>query len=95
MPAAGRKRTSRSVPYLAIVRQNRPSILAKEQRKPMHPFSTKLDFKNSHKRAHVVAVEPWGHDYTLMPNESLSIIAFGDLAVPWFEFECGHQRLTK
>ena len=52
----------------------------------MHPFSTKLDFTNSRKRAHVVAVEPWGHDYTLMPNESLAVIAFGDSAVPWFEF---------
>ncbi len=38
---------------------------------------------------HVVAVEPWGADYTLLPGESLEVVAFGDEVVPTFELvEC-------
>lgn len=33
----------------------------------------------------VVAVEPWANDYTLLPNERLEVVAFGEAAVPWFE----------
>jgi hypothetical protein len=29
-------------------------------------------------------VEPWANDYTLLPEEELEIVAFGDDAVPWF-----------
>ena len=50
----------------------------------MYPFSSKLGFWNSRKAPHVFAVEPWGNDYTLMPNEKLEIEAFGKAAVPWF-----------
>ena len=37
----------------------------------------------------VVAVEPWGNDYTLLAGEQLEIVAFGDTVLPWFHVrEC-------
>jgi hypothetical protein len=45
---------------------------------------SKFGFKNRRGTPHVVAVEPWGNDYTLLANEELEIVAFGDKAVPWF-----------
>src|SRR5262245_54840965 len=50
----------------------------------MNPYSAKLGGSNSRGKPQVVAVEPWGSDYTLLPGEELSVVAFGDLAVPWF-----------
>ncbi len=36
-------------------------------------------------RSRVVYVEPWGEDYTLLPNEKLEIIAQpSDDIAPWF-----------
>lgn len=49
-----------------------------------YPHSTKLGVCNSRKTPQVVAVEPWANDYTLMPDEELEIVAFGNTAVPWF-----------
>ena len=34
---------------------------------------------------HVIAVEPWGADYTLLPGESLEVIATGEEVAPSFE----------
>jgi hypothetical protein len=50
----------------------------------MYPYNSKLGVRNSRKAPQVVAVEPWGNDYTLLPDEELEVIAFGDSAVPWF-----------
>ena len=50
----------------------------------MHPFQAKLGVWNARKAPHLVAVEPWGSDYTLLPDEKLEVIAFGKAAVPWF-----------
>jgi len=49
-----------------------------------YPFSSKLGVWNSRKAPQVVAVEPWADEYTLMPDEKLEIMAFGETAVPWF-----------
>jgi len=48
----------------------------------MYPYNSKLGVRNSRKAPQVVAVEPWGNDYTLLPDEKLEVIAFGDSAVP-------------
>ncbi len=50
----------------------------------MHSLSSKLGVCNGRNAPQVVAVEPWGEDFTLMPDENLEIVAFGDVAVPWF-----------
>ena len=50
----------------------------------MYRFSSKLGVWNSRKAPQVVAVEPWANDYTLLPDEKLEIVAFGEAAVPWF-----------
>jgi hypothetical protein len=50
----------------------------------MHRFSAKLGVWNSRKAPQVVAVEPWGNDYTLLPGEKLEVVAFGESAMPWF-----------
>ena len=51
----------------------------------MTSFSSKLQV-HSHKAVpYLVAVEPWGADYTLLPGESLQVVAFGDEVAPSFE----------
>jgi hypothetical protein len=47
-------------------------------------YSAKLGVWNSRKAPQIVAVEPWGSDFTLMPNEKLEIVALGNTAIPWF-----------
>lgn len=49
-----------------------------------HSFRAKLGVWNSRKAPQIVAVEPWASDYTLLPDEKLEIMAFGEKAVPWF-----------
>jgi len=46
--------------------------------------NSKLGVSNRRTAPHVVSVEPWGHDFTLLPGEELEIIAFGDDVVPYF-----------
>ena len=50
----------------------------------MYPYRSKLGVRNSRKSPQVVAVEPWANDYTLLPDEELEVIAFGENALPWF-----------
>lgn len=47
--------------------------------------SSKLPVHNHKLVPHVVAVEPWGADYTLLPGESLGVVALGDEVAPSFE----------
>jgi hypothetical protein len=44
----------------------------------------KIGVWNSRKSPHVVWVEPWGDDYTLLADEKLEIVAIGKGNVPWF-----------
>lgn len=44
----------------------------------------KLFISNKRDIPHVVAVEPWGEDFTLLPGETLEVVAFGVEATPWF-----------
>jgi hypothetical protein len=37
----------------------------------------KLGFSNETKSPRLIAVEPWGEDYTLLPNEELEIRVLG------------------
>jgi hypothetical protein len=39
---------------------------------------------NARKSPHVVWVEPWANDYTLLTDEKLEIVATGKGKVPWF-----------
>ena len=47
-------------------------------------ISTKFGFSNNRAIPHVVYVEPWGEDFTLMPGEELEIVAFSRGPAPWF-----------
>ena len=51
--------------------------------------SSRIGVSNHRAVPHVVAVEPWGEDFTLLPGEGLEIQAFGKDVVPWFHcVEC-------
>lgn len=50
-----------------------------------YPFTARFGVENKRKVYHEVHVEPWACDYTLMPEEKLEILAFGNDAIPWFE----------
>jgi hypothetical protein len=50
----------------------------------MLPYRSKLGVSNRRDEPQVVAVEPWGEDFTLMPGEELEVVAFGASAMPWF-----------
>ena len=50
----------------------------------MYRHSSKLGIWNSRTVPQVVAIEPWANDYTLLPGEKLTIVAFRGEAVPWF-----------
>ena len=45
----------------------------------------KIEFTNSKSVPHVVHVEPWGADYTLLPNESIKLVVYGGTKSPWFD----------
>ena len=51
----------------------------------MPPPSSKLGISNHKATPHVVAVEPWGEDFTLLAGEELEIVACGDTNIPHFE----------
>ncbi len=44
-----------------------------------------LAVTNQRATPHVVAVEPWGEDFTLLAGESLEIVAFSEAKLPRFE----------
>ena len=46
-----------------------------------------MAFRILRDKPHVVGVEPWGEDYTLLPKECVSITAFHDDKVPSFEID--------
>jgi len=50
-------------------------------------FQSKIGVHNDggNTRPREVYVEPWGEDYTLLPGESLEIIAFGPEVTPGFD----------
>ncbi|MEO6810748.1 MAG: hypothetical protein ABI353_16660 [Isosphaeraceae bacterium] len=52
----------------------------------MRPIRSKLGINNRRDAPQVVAVEPWGEDFTLMPGEKLEVVAYSDSdsATPWF-----------
>ena len=56
--------------------------------------TAKIEFWNSRKRPHVISVEPWGEDFTLLPEEKLEVVAWGNSENPHFtavESEDGTQ----
>ena len=57
----------------------------------MPPQRSKLGIHNSQKAPLTVYVEPWGNDYTLMPEEELEVEVAGYDASPWFQLTewCG------
>lgn len=50
----------------------------------MSSYVSKIGFSNHRDSPQVVAVEPWAHDFTLMPGEELEVIAYGNDAAPYF-----------
>lgn len=45
---------------------------------------SRLGVRNSRSTPHMVIVEPWADDYTLLPGEELEVIAIGEEKVPYF-----------
>jgi hypothetical protein len=50
----------------------------------MSTYSSKIGLDNPRSIPVLVAVEPWGEDYTLMPGEHMEIHAYGRKGTPWF-----------
>jgi hypothetical protein len=50
----------------------------------MPSYTSKLQVQNRRGSPHVVAVEPWGEDFTLHLGEELEITATGDDQTPSF-----------
>ncbi len=48
-------------------------------------FTSTFSVSNSRSVPHIVAVEPWGADFTLLPGECLDVIAMGNEVEPWFQ----------
>ena len=51
----------------------------------MTEFTAKIVFQNSKSLPHMVQVEPWGADFTLLPKERLEVVAYGSTVAPRFE----------
>ena len=51
----------------------------------MPTLVSKFAVHNHRTKPHVVAVEPWAHDFTLLPGESLEIFAMNEGVAPGFE----------
>ena len=51
----------------------------------METYRASLGFSNSRVSAHVVIIEPWAEDFTLLPGEAMTLIAHGNSAIPSFE----------
>jgi hypothetical protein len=49
-------------------------------------FGAAIEVSNDQDAPQVVYVEPWGSDYTLLPQEKLQVVAFGSTRTPWFTF---------
>jgi hypothetical protein len=49
-----------------------------------HAPSASIELSNQRASPHVIAIEPWGEDFTLMPGEELEVVAFGGERIPWF-----------
>lgn len=47
-------------------------------------YSSSLEVRNARTLPHVIFVEPWGEDYTLLPGEEVEIVAFSDSTVAKF-----------
>jgi hypothetical protein len=52
-----------------------------------YPYCSTFRVSNPRDKPHVVVVEPWAPDYTLLPGEELEILAFGDTVPPTFEVD--------
>ncbi len=50
-------------------------------------YSAKIGVSNSTRRAFIVWAEPHCEDYTLLPGESLEIIARDESEQPWFQID--------
>jgi hypothetical protein len=60
----------------------------------MKSYSSKLAVHNMTDGPRVIWVEPWGGDFTLLPNEEIEIVANNTLALPWFSL-IEHQQCTQ
>lgn len=47
--------------------------------------SLKFFVNNRRAAAHIVTVEPWGEDFTLLTGEEIEINAFSEDAASWFQ----------
>jgi hypothetical protein len=56
--------------------------------------SNKIAIQNSTNGPMVVWVEPWGGDFTLLPNEVIEIKVDSDKCMPWFNL-IEHQQETQ
>ena len=50
----------------------------------MTEFFAKIGISNDESQLRVIWVEPWPHDFTLLPGESLEIQVRSFVAQPWF-----------
>ena len=60
----------------------------------MTQLTARFGFANSKSLPHMVQVEPWGADFTLLPGERLEVVAYGSKVVPWLEL-IEHEGATQ
>jgi hypothetical protein len=53
----------------------------------MSTYTSRIGFTNRRDRPHVVWVEPWAEDFTLLPGESLEIHLWSSTAQPGFHVD--------
>jgi hypothetical protein len=53
----------------------------------MSTYAARIGFTNNHDRPHVVWIEPWAEDFTLLPSESVEIHAWCKSELPWFHVD--------
>jgi hypothetical protein len=49
-----------------------------------YAHSQKIGVRNSRANPHVIYVEPWAGDYTLLPGEEVVVLALSNTGIPWF-----------
>ncbi|MCC6301745.1 MAG: hypothetical protein IT489_02975 [Gammaproteobacteria bacterium] len=47
-------------------------------------FTTRMDTTNDGKEPLVLYVEPWGHDFTLAPGQTFTLVASSEVDMPYF-----------
>ena len=72
-------------PIVVMIRPSATTRHSGPRANSMKLLTSKIGVTNNREVPHVIHVEPWAHDFTLLPGQALEVVAYGDQAAPWFE----------